>query len=387
MEFVCSDCFEDEGLRKFIECHAESTECSFCGAIDEQPIAADIDEVTGYFCKCVEKEYDDAANHLSYNSAEGGYQGIHWDSYDLIQDHLQLDLPNDESGTLFERLLGSLDDITWCESDPYSLNPFELAKFSWNEFSRVVKHGRRYFFGDYKPADRELLTPAMLLDRIVKFAELQGLFIELTPEVPLFRARPHALGYPWTEPQDLGPPPPEKAKQSRMSPAGIAMLYVSDEPQTALAETRADCEGVSVGDFRVTRPALILDLTSIPSIPSLFAYTSDTIEFDSRKVLAFLHSVREDISRPIPQDDLIHLEYVPTQIITEYLKYFSSIERRAIEGIKYPSSVSPGHWSAVLFATQQNVVGIQSESMFEDPSERWIQLESISNYVRNYIQR
>lgn len=180
--------------------------------------------------------------------------------YDLIQDLLQLDLPNDESGTLFERLSDSLGDIAWCESDPYGLKPFELAKFSWNEFSRVVKHGRRYFFGDHKPADRQLLTPAILLDRIVKFAEFQGLFIELTPEVPLFRARPHAPAPPWTEPKDLGPPPPEEAKQSRMSPAGITMLYVSDEPQTALAEIRANCEEISVGCFRVTRPALILGL-------------------------------------------------------------------------------------------------------------------------------
>ena len=66
------------------------------------------------------------------------------------------------------------------------------------------------------------------------------------------------------------------------------MMYVSDEPQTALAEIRTDCEEVSVGCFRVTRPALILDLTNISPIPSLFAYTSDAIESDSREVLTFL---------------------------------------------------------------------------------------------------
>ena len=380
MEFVCSDCFEDEGLCEFIECHAESTECSFCKAKDEQPIAADIDKVAEYFRMCVEKEYDNAADWLPYESAEGGYQGLYWKPYELIQDELELELPNDDCGVLFDRLSDSLDGIEWCESDPYGLNPFELAKFSWDAFSRVVKHERRYFFSDHRPADSQLLNPARLLDRIVEFAELQGLFIELTPKVPLFRARPHAPDPPWTEPKDLGPPLPEKAKQNRMSPAGITMMYVSDEPQTALAEIRTDCEEVSVGCFRVTRPALILDLTNIPPIPSLFAYTSDAIESDSREVLTFLHSVRREISRPIPQDNLVHLEYVPTQIITEYLKYFPSIDGQAVEGIKYPSSVSPGHWSAVLFATQQNVVGVPSNSIFEDSSERWIQLECASTW-------
>ena len=379
MEFVCSDCFEDEGLCKFIECHAESTECSFCGAMDEQPIAADIDEVARYFCMCVEKEYDDAANWLLYEKGEY-HGGRNWESYELIQDQLELELPNDDSGALFKRLLDSLDDIRWCESDPYGLNPFELAKFSWDEFSRVVKHGRRYFFDDHRPSDSQLLTPARLIDTIVDFAERQELFVELTPEVPLFRARTHCTGSSCTDPQNLGPPPPEKAKQNRMSPAGIAMLYVSDEPQTALAEIDADCEEVSVGCFRVTRPALILDLTNIPPIPSLFAYTSDTIESDSREVLAFLHSVKEEISRRVSQDGLVHLKYVPTQIITEYLKCLPPIDGRVIEGIKYPSSVSQGHWSAVLFATQQNVVGVPSNSIFEDSSERWIQLEYASTW-------
>ena len=136
MEFVCSDCFEDEGLCKFIECHAESTECSFCKAKDEQPIAADIDKVAEYFRMCVEKEYDDAADWLYYESAEGGYQGgDHWDSYELIQEQLELDLPNDDSEALLERLSDSLAGVEWCKSDPYGLNPFELAKFSWDEFS------------------------------------------------------------------------------------------------------------------------------------------------------------------------------------------------------------------------------------------------------------
>lgn len=375
MEFVCSDCFEDEGLCKFIESCAESTKCSFCGTEDEHPIAADIHKVTEYFRECVERDYDDAANHLSYESAEGGYQGRFWDSYDLIRDELELDLAPDDSDDLFQRLLESLDDIIWCEINPYSLNSFEIAKFSWDEFSRVVKHGRRYFFGDHRPADRELLTPVRLLDRIVEFAEFQELFIELTPEIPLFRARSNKSDSPWTKPQDLGPPPPEKARQSRMSPAGISMLYVSDKPQTALAEIRTDCGEVSVGCFRVTRSALILDLSNIPPIPSLF-----DCRFDSRKVLQFLHSLRKEISRPICQDDLVHIEYVPTQIVTEYLKSFPSIGGRAIEGIKYPSSVSLGHWSAVLFATQQNVVGLPGGSRFEDSSERWIQLESTSTY-------
>ena len=146
MDYVCSRCFEDDGLCDFIECYAESTACSFCGITDEKIIAADVDKVAEHFRICVEQEYEDAANNLPYETAEGGFIGRHWYPYDLIADELQLSLPNDHSGKLHGRLSEALDGIVWCELNPHDLNPHELAKVSWQEFCRVVKHERRFFF-------------------------------------------------------------------------------------------------------------------------------------------------------------------------------------------------------------------------------------------------
>ena len=377
MDYVCSSCFEEEGMCQFIECNAESKECDFCGNEDEQPIAADVDEVGNHLRRCVEKEYANAADHLDFESAEGGYQGLHWDSYDLIHDELEIGLPNDDSGELIRRLVHSLDDIVWCDSRPFSLGTWDLAKLSWDEFCRVVKHERRFFFDHHGSDGGELLTPARVLDSIVKYADRQELFKELNPEVPLFRGRKHCPGSPWTEPKDLGPPPHDKAKQSRMSPAGVSMLYVSDEPDTAIAEIRAHPEAVSVGRFQLARPALVLDLSSLPPIPSLFVCSQDEMGNDAREILMFLHIVRDTISDPICQDDRTHIEYVPTQIVTEYIRCIPEINGKTVEGIKYPSSVASGHWSAVLFANQRNVLGIECGDRFEALSERWVQLISV----------
>ena len=377
MDYVCSSCFEEEGMCQFIECNAESKVCDFCGNKDEQPIAADVDEVGNHLRRCVEKEYASAADHLNHESAEGGYQGLYWDSYDLIHDELEIGLPNDNSGDLIRRLLHSLDDIVWCDSRPFSLSPWYLAKLSWDEFCRVVKHERRFFFDRDGSGGGELLTPAKVLDSIVKYADRQELFKELNPEVPFFRARKHCPGHPWTEPKDLGPPPHGKAKQSRMSPAGVSMLYVSDEPETALAEIRAHPEDASVGRFQLNRPAFVLDLSNLPPIPSLFDCSQDETEDDARQMLMFLNIVRDTISDPICQDDRTHIEYVPTRIVTEYIRCMPEINGKAVEGIKYPSSVASGHWSAVLFATQRNVLGIECRDRFEEMSERWVQLISV----------
>ena len=204
--------------------------------------------------------------------------------------------------------------------------------------------------------------------------------MELDANVPLFRARSHNSGNPWTEPKDLGPPPDEKASQNRMNPVGIPMFYVSEDPKTALDEIRARTGGFSVGIFRLTRPALVLDLTAIPPTPSLFARIPDTTEFNPRQNLMFLHEGQHRISEPISDEDRIHIDYVPTQIVTEYIRCLPPLAGRPVEGIKYPSSVAPGCWSAVLFANQRNVVGIEEGRFRDDQSNRWIRLASSCTY-------
>lgn len=131
MDYVCSSCFEEEGMCQFIECNAESKVCDFCGNVDEQSIAADVDEVGHHLRRCVEREYANAADHLDHESAEGGYQGLHWDSYDLIHNELEIVLPNDDSGDLIRRPVHSLDDIVWasiaCANDKNLLSKNALS--------------------------------------------------------------------------------------------------------------------------------------------------------------------------------------------------------------------------------------------------------------------
>lgn len=93
VQYVCAECFDDDGLSEFISDEAESLECDFCGASSEERIAAAVDAVASYIHQCIETEYDKAANHLGYVSDEGGYQGRHWDTYDLLADIIGLDVP------------------------------------------------------------------------------------------------------------------------------------------------------------------------------------------------------------------------------------------------------------------------------------------------------
>ena len=255
-ECVCRYCIDEGALSEFIGAHAEHTHCSFCDETDEEPISILVSELIAYMLECIRTEYDDAANWLSYASREGGYQGVTYDGFDLIADKIEIGFPRDRRDRLFQRIVEGLSDQVWCESNPFGLNPKQAVEYSWEDFSRIVKHERRYYFGSVVKGstDPESLAPADLLDRILQYALQLNLVKELNIGSKLFRARAHGDHGPWRKPGDLGPPPVEKATQSnRMSPAGIVMFYGSDHFETAWKETATGNGMFSVGKFRTTR--------------------------------------------------------------------------------------------------------------------------------------
>lgn len=124
-------------------------------------------------------------------------------------------------------------------------------------------------------------------------------------------------------PEFLGPPPPDRARSSRMSPVGISYLYVSDTAETCVAEVRPPVGSmVVVGEFCTNKELRILDLTILPSIfdPSVTRYSKD-----------FLDDFVYSISKPVLPDDS-DLEYLPTQALSEFVR------DHGYQGIKYRGS-------------------------------------------------
>ena len=156
------------------------------------------------------------------------------------------------------------------------------------------------------------------------------------------------------------------------------MFYASDEVETALRETVSAPGSYVVGRFETRRDAVILDLMALPVIPSIFAEVPDSLEYNPRHVLTFLHHVAAEISRPIARDDRVHVNYVPTQIVTEYVRSRILDEEARVDGIRFESAVHPGHASYVLFATQENMIG-SSVHQFE-PEDAWIALLEIAGH-------
>lgn len=157
------------------------------------------------------------------------------------------------------------------------------------------------------------------------------------------------------------------------------MMYAADDENTALAETAAKSGTYVVGDFVIERDILVLDLTRLPPVPSIFAELLDSLEYDPRPRLGFLHRINMEISRPIARDDRVHVEYVPTQVVTEYARTAVTIEGQKVDGIRYQSSRHGTGTALVLFADQDNLILEKDEQpeFYFLHRDLWIRLSNV----------
>jgi hypothetical protein len=356
---VCDKCFDDDEIKAFIKSRLESKGCDFCGRRGRtRLIAAPLDDVVDFMIPAIEREYEMAGDALGWDSSEGGYLGPHWDSYDLLVDQIGLELPSDD-GRLLGILVECFGDQVWCERHPYALRRNEQLVGSWEDFCEFIKYRRRYFFLQETKDDseREYLAPSDLLKFIGDTIDEHQL-IRIVPKSSLvYRARQLKSGQALHSPYDFGPPPVERALRSnRMSPAGIVMFYGSDDAHTAVAEIDDDPRlGIAVGTFRTTRDTNILDLTRLPRRMGFFEEQSDSSSVD-RYALIFLHRFVKSLAARVEAGDREYIDYVPTQVLTEWFRTAFHREGPSLDGIRYQSSQRAGGKSLVLFADRHDVV-------------------------------
>ncbi len=137
-----------------------------------------------------------------------------------------------------------------------------------------------------------------------------------------------------------------RASQGRANPQGIPVLYVTDDPDTAVAEVRPWIGAeISLGVFKSTQELRILNCAADDRRHFLFL-EEPAPEIRERSVWA---DVNGAFARPVdPADDTA--AYAPTQIITEHFK------SRGFDGLCFRSSVGEGRNFALFHPTIAELV-------------------------------
>lgn len=350
---ICADCVVDPFLKQWVTDGAESDCCTFCGNESDEPIAACFDEFIGVIVTGIGFDWNHPDSEgISYITAEGGYQADITDTWDVLGDY---DISEDTD--ILQAIVDSIGNDGWVARDFYVGDKSQRLEWGWDWFKHVVKHQTRFVFLAPHDDGMSEIPPSKMLAAIGETINDELADLKLVRTIPagtdLFRIRIGAA--PYQTGNDIGSPPAEHALQAnRMSPAGIAMFYGAFDIDTSRAETVDPQlhagQVLSIGTFQPLRDLRMLDLADLPDIPSLF----DESGHSGIHPLRFLHAFAQDIVQPIQRDGREHIDYVPTQIATEYFRrVFLDSNGEQIDGIIYDSSREHGGRAFVLFCENE----------------------------------
>lgn len=358
--WVCQHCIgEDTHFRQLVRKNLGGASCSYCSSKTRK--AAPITCLMAAVLHGVKYSYNDEANAgcpydreiiIEYQSSR--------DVLGQVLESEGLEWPE----ALINDVADAFANTGWVEApdgDWMGSYNHERLHWSWGSFAYAVKHQSRFHFHTGKRSrsySDDLVSVHEMLPFLGQLVRQNRMLRKLSASTVLHRVRtglhPHTFS-------DLGPPPAEKVSGQRMNPAGIAYLYLAFDETTALAETRVKPRAqVTISEWVSSRDLHVIDLSYCPRCPSIFSERRR--EHD---MVQFLYKFMDEISKPVDHDGSEHIEYVPTQVVSEYFaQAFKPAKNKRVDGLIYPSAVAQGGKNLVLFPQHDDDQVAQAHGAF-----------------------
>ena len=249
---------------------------------------------------------------------------------------------------------------------------------SYQEFARRVRHARRFVW------QKEVQA---FLDTVL--ATLRGRDVKIDKDTTLFRAQlgvqcdpvfdedgdelgdePHGFG------SERMKPLANRAREGRINPAGIPVLYLASHEQTAISEARPWIGSeVSVAQFKAVRDLRAVNLSLGHGESSLYIaldhIAADKAPDAEAKQKAVWIDIDSAFSQPVTLSDDA-ADYVPTQILSELFRDdgYEAIVYRSQFGVKgYNVALFNVDDADIINCAPYGVTGIEVE--YEEIGNRW----------------
>lgn len=358
IQHVCSKHFGDKHLKSFVKATGTRTLCDVC---HKMLICVGVKEIAQRIEQDLSREYDEPwAAGMPYDKEEREFiGGGQYETNELVEREAAIE-PYD----VVEAICQEIENTELVSLD-WQMRDSEYMRYGWQEFQQMVMHRMRFVFFSEKnhrlisEDEMDFLHPQNVLQEVGKLIKNLNIVASFEPgDLRLFRARQHKPNEKANTAAALGAPPVGVAQANRMSPAGISMFYGAFDSATCLAEvTNYDwrASSVSYGEFTNRVPLKLIDFLKPFKAPSLFNPDYNDRAKRLRESVVFLQDFLSDLQQPIStKKDAPHIEYVPTQIVCEYLRYM--YEGGQVDGLIYGSVKNRGGRCVVLFVDNTEAV-------------------------------
>lgn len=352
---VCAECTFDIVLAQLVIANLVSHSCSYCEKSSKSMIAAP-------FAKVMERIYESICVYY----ADAQDIGVPWDGgwvfpetepYDVLE-AVNPGWKDEFSQDVLECLGCDKYWVQHSQGDWGLSNPAEALAYGWSAFTNTVLFKTRYLFLSEPFDDLDIGRPdyipvKYILDALGNLVKRLNLVKVLDKGTVCYRIRVSIEGEVYSKFSEISVPPRRVARAGRMNPAGIPYMYVALEKETAKLETLFDKKRrYAVAEMKTIKPLNLLDLSILPQIPSVF----EPDKYTERHEIQFLRQFRDEISKPISKDGMEHIDYIPTQIISEYFRHRFTIDGSSIDGVVYKSSKNPNGKNIALFVSEHKDV-------------------------------
>lgn len=351
-EAICLDHIVEPFLKNLATAHVNEYFCTFCTRsphADKAPFAVSMDFVADRVFEAITSRYrsfDDA----SYYEGEAFETAL--DTAEVV--YTVAEGSFDEA--LSEQVLGTITAAIVAPEFWFEEDRSDNLTLSWDQFAETVRRESRFVLmsrprpgGDNEPPARV----ARFLEGLLAYADKSAQMLDVLPVgTRIYRGRmtddPEQLrsDVEKAPAQQLGAAPASRAASGRMSGEGVPLFYAATNVRTAVAEIalHSPYDHALIGEFITQRPLVILDFTRKPNLPSIY----DSARQARRIFVEFVDEFVDAITRPIILDGRERVDYLPTQVVTEFLRW---VPARRIDGIAFPSRADKRGKNIVLFTT------------------------------------
>ncbi|MEO8150261.1 MAG: HEPN-associated N-terminal domain-containing protein [Bacteroidia bacterium] len=353
---ICANHFPDQYVKSFIIESGDTCICEYCPS---NTTCVSTWDLARFIEDCIVSEYDNPDNlEYLYNAELGKYYSVYSQLKVYNTTELLEELLPDVDFEILEDISNHFSNNFWASNDSiWGPSQTTFLKNGWEKFKNIIKHKVRFLFFDdtfkytfHDEAD-EALNPYLILKELGEGIQKLNLFTAFDGgQLQVFRCRQHNNEEPVNNAFALGSSPSSKAKANRMSPVGISMFYGALDLYTCndeVLDVNWHNTILTTGCFTNLKALNLIDFTKIKNTHSIF----DAANSDNRVLITFIQEFTKDLSIPIKPDDKTHIDYIPTQIGTEYLRYFLN----PIHGIIYNSVKGHGGKCVVLFIENDQI--------------------------------